>query len=250
MDIHHEEREVTAVHLREQLQQRIDQVETRIRAACERAKRARDEITLVSVTKSATDEVLALLPEVGMFDLGENRPQELWRRKELLNESSQIRWHLIGHLQRNKIERTLPIAQLIHSVDSVRLLQSLERATMGRTSPLDVLLEFNTSAEASKLGFDPSEAMGIVEELCSLRQVRVMGLMTMAAPEEEAERCRPSFTRLRELRDQLAREVGKWHPMRFLSMGMSNDFEIAIEEGATHVRIGSALFAGLEVDAG
>jgi pyridoxal phosphate enzyme (YggS family) len=176
-------------------------------------------------------------------DLGENRPQELWHKAALLPNT--VHWHLVGHLQRNKIERTLPLVQLIHSADSLRLLEALEKEAAKRGSPVSVLLEVNASRESSKQGFLPEEVPPLVPAIANLRQVRVVGLMTMAALEAEPERCRPTFAAVRLLRDRLAREVGLPHTLEHLSMGMSNDFEVAVEEGATLVRLGTALFEGL-----
>lgn len=217
-------------------------VEERIAKACARAGRKRSEVTLVAVTKSVAPEIAALLPELGVRDLGENRPQELWRKSELLTKD--VHWHLIGHLQRNKIERTLPFVQRIHSVDSVKLLEALdqEAAKQGRT--LDVLLEVNVSGEASKQGFSVSgleEGIGVFRKLT---QVRIDGLMTMA-PLQDADACRPTFAGLRAARDFLRLRLGESHPLAHLSMGMSNDFEVAIEEGATLVRLGTILFEGV-----
>jgi pyridoxal phosphate enzyme (YggS family) len=222
---------------------RLHAVEERIRAACRRAGRDRAEVTLVAVTKSVPVEVAALLPDLGILDLGESRPQELWRKADAL--PSTVRWHLIGHLQRNKVERTLPLVHMIHSVDSVRLLEALEREAAKRVQVLNVLLEVNASAEASKHGFPPQDVPHLAGKLRELRHVRVQGLMTMAAYEAEPERCRVTYAALRALREGLRTAVGPAQPLAHLSMGMSNDFEVAIEEGATLVRIGSALFEGL-----
>jgi pyridoxal phosphate enzyme (YggS family) len=220
------------------LRRRLDAVEERLRRACARAGRQRAEVTLVAVTKKVATAVAALLPKLGVVDLGENRPQELWRKAEAL--SGDIRWHLIGHLQRNKIERTLNLVHCIHSVDSLRLLQALEEAAAGRAVPLPVLIEVNASREASKGGFTPDEVPTLVPHINALGHVQVCGLMTMAAFEEDPERCRPTFRELRELRDRLGTNLQ--HPCEQLSMGMTNDFEVAVEEGATFVRIGTALF--------
>src|SRR5262249_27317417 len=146
------------------------------------------------------------------------------------------------------IERTVPLVHRIHSVDSVRLLQALDSLPVERR--VEVLLEFNCGGEASKQGFSPAEAAGLAEVLRGVKLVRVVGLVTMAPYEEEPERCRPVFAHLRQLRDQLRREVGDIHPLGELSMGMSNDFEAAVEEGSTVVRLGSVLFSGLPVACG
>ncbi len=216
-------------------------VEDRLTTACRHAGRARADVTLIAVTKTVSGEVAALLPALGVLDLGESRPQELWRKAAVLLPP--VRWHLIGHLQRNKIERTLPLVERMHSVDSVRLLKALEDACRQASRTLPVLLEVNASREANKHGFTLEEVPELTPTLAELKHVRVEGLMTMAAYEEEAERTRPTFAALRLLRDQLAATLGR--PLPHLSMGMSNDFVIAVEEGATMVRLGSMLFEGL-----
>jgi pyridoxal phosphate enzyme (YggS family) len=234
---------VTEARLSPTIAARLAAVEERLRAACRRAGRPRGDVTLVAVTKTVPVEVAALLPGLGLLDLGENRPQELWRKAAALPPA--VRWHLIGHLQRNKVERTLPLVYRIHSVDSLRLLQALEEEAGRRQTPIEVLLEVNASREASKHGFVPEEVPGLAPALAGLRHVRVGGLMTMAAYEEDPERCRPTFAALRGLRDRLRAELGPAHPLAHLSMGMSNDFEVAVEEGATLVRLGTVLFEGL-----
>ena len=219
------------------LRENLARIEERIVAACGRAGRSRESVTLVAVTKSVTPEVAALLPALGVRDLGENRPQELWRKAEALPEPRfGVRWHFIGHLQRNKIERTVPLLTCIHSIDSVRLLDALE----AHGTPLEGFLEFNCSGEASKGGFAPDEVETLAQRIAALKHVRITGVMTMAAPlgeEDDPEAARGSFAQLRALGQRLG--------VPHLSMGMSGDFELAIEEGATHIRIGSTLFEGL-----
>jgi pyridoxal phosphate enzyme (YggS family) len=224
------------------LQANLDAVEERIVKACVRVGRARSEVTLIAVTKTVSAEVAALLPELGLRDLGESRPQELWRKAEILPPNT--RWHFIGHLQRNKIERTLPLVQMIHAVDSLRLLQALEQEAARQQRIVSILLEVNASGEANKQGFAPTALLALLPILSGLKQVQVRGLMTMAAL-QEAGACRPTFATLREVRDQLQTKLGGSHSIEHLSMGMSNDFEIAIEEGATFIRLGTVLFEGL-----
>jgi pyridoxal phosphate enzyme (YggS family) len=225
--------------LRDRLNERLTDVERRIAAACARAGRPRSEVTLVAVTKTVGVELAGLLPALGVSDLGENRPQELWRKAAAL--PADVRWHLIGHLQRNKVERTLPLVHRIHSADSVRLLDAIAEEARREVRTVPVLLEVNASGEASKSGFAPAEVLPLVARLRALRPVRIDGLMTMAAL-QEPEACRPTFRTLRDLRDRMRQELPE---VVHLSMGMSNDFEVAIEEGATHVRLGSVLFEGL-----
>lgn len=225
----------------EQLQHHLAAVEQRLVAACRRASRERSEVTLVAVTKSVTAEVAGLLPRLGVIELGESRPQELWRKAPVVGAAH---WHLIGHLQRNKIERTLPLVERIHSVDSERLLVALELEAGKQNRTVKAFLEVNVSGEANKNGFAPEDLLPLLPTIRGLRHVHVEGLMTMAAL-QEAEACRPTFVKLRELRDPLRKELQAPHAIQHLSMGMSNDFEVAVEEGATFVRLGSVLFEGL-----
>lgn len=225
------------------LRRNLAAVEDRLTAACRRAGRRRADVTLVAVTKTVPVEAAALLPDLGVLDLGENRPQELWRKAAALPSS--VRWHMIGHLQRNKIERTVPLTTLIHSVDRMSLVQALEEWAAKADRTVEVLLEANVSGEGSKQGFGREELLGAVGDLASLKRVRIRGLMTMA-PLQEAEACRPVFAGLRALRDRLAADLAGVHPVEDLSMGMSNDFEVAVEEGATYVRLGTVLWEAEE----
>ncbi len=227
----------------ETLQTRLAAVEHRLLAACARVGRPRSDVTLVAVTKTASVEVAAAVVDLGVHDLAENRPQELWRKATTLPSS--VRWHLIGHLQRNKIERTLPLVCRIHSVDSLRLLEALDAEAVRRDVQSEVLLEVNASGEATKGGFAVDEVAALAPAVKNLHGIHVGGLMTLAAYEEDPELCRPTFTKLRNLRDRLQSATGS--PMPDLSMGMSNDFEIAVEEGATLIRLGTVLFEGLSV---
>jgi len=227
--------------LRRQLQDRLLAVEERLTAACHRCGRARPDVTLVAVTKTISPQLAALLPDVGVIDLGESRPQELWRKAAVL---SSVRWHMIGHLQSNKIERTLPLTHLIHGVDSVRLLHALDAEAGRQQRTIAVLLQFNTSDEASKHGFAVADVDELADVIPTLTHVHVRGLMTMAAF-QEAEACRPCFSLLRQVRDRLRSRLAEPHILEHLSMGMTNDFEIAVEEGATLVRLGTILFDGL-----
>jgi pyridoxal phosphate enzyme (YggS family) len=230
--------------MRSFLADRLHAVEQRIQAACRRAGRLREAVTLVVVTKTVPVEAAALLPGLGILHLGESRPQELWRKAA--NLPSSVHWHLIGHLQRNKVERTLPLVELIHAVDSERLLLALEAEARRRERVVDILLEINASREPAKHGFKPEAVRSLMPRLAESRHVRLRGFMTMAAFEEDPERCRSTFAEVRNLRDRLRGELPLPHEVEQLSMGMSNDFEVAIEEGATLVRIGTALWEGLQ----
>ncbi len=229
------------------LRDNLARVETQIAAACDKVGRARQEVTLVAVTKSVSPQVAGLLPGLGVHHLGESRPQELWRKAAALPRS--IHWHQVGHLQTNKIERTLPLCQLIHSVDTVHLIQALEKEAARQQHTVDVLLEVNASREENKHGFAPEQLESVLPQLTSLQHVRVRGLMTMAAYDDDPEHCRPTFALLRTLLDRLAQQVPPPHRMEDLSMGMSNDFAVAIEEGATLIRLGTILFEGVVPEA-
>jgi PLP dependent protein len=230
------------------VQERLQAVEERLQAACRRSGRSRQDVTLVAVTKTISAELAAMLPQWGMVELGENRPQELARKVNLNScefSNQDVHWHMIGHLQRNKIELVLPLVHLIHSVDSLRLLNALDREADRLGLSPEVLLQFNTSGETSKQGFDPSHIVEEASAILALKCVKVCGLMTMAAY-QEPESCRPCFVRLRCLRDDLQAILGPGHPLKSLSMGMTNDFDVAVEEGATLVRLGTILFDGLQ----
>ncbi len=223
------------------LQKNLDKVEERIASSCEKVARKRNEVTLVGVSKTVDSSLAKLLMEKGIAHLGESRPQELWNKaSHLLN----AHWHFIGHMQRNKIDKTLPLIHLFHSVDSLRLLQALEGECQKQNLKLDFLIEVNISGEENKQGFDPSSVLGLASELMALKHLQCQGLMGMAAYALEKEKCRPAFQLLRKTRDELSDLLGRKLPE--LSMGMSNDFEIAIEEGATLIRLGSILWEGLE----
>jgi pyridoxal phosphate enzyme (YggS family) len=236
----------TQSRLKEVLTERMRAVEERIHAACRCAGRSRAEVILVAVTKTISAEIAALLPQLGILDLGESRPQELWRKAAQLSKvAPPARWHQVGHLQRNKIEATLPLVHLIHSVDSVRLLNALDREATKQQRTAVVLLEVNVSREANKHGFSPQEIPGLAKPINDLKHVQVAGLMTMAALESDTQECRWTFAELRQLRDRCRPDFPPPHDLCQLSMGMTNDFEVAIEEGATLIRLGTVLFEGL-----
>ena len=225
--------------LRAVLGERIAGVRARIADACRRAGRDPAGVALVAVTKTVSPRVAAVAAELGCADLGEGRPQELWKKAEAVPFA---RWHLVGHLQRNKIDRTVPLVALVHSVDSERVLDALDAFGRGRGAPVPVLLEVNCSGEASKGGFAPDAVPVACDRAVSLAGVDVRGLMTMAAFAADPQGTRPTFAALRGLRDRLRARTGL--ALADLSMGMSNDFEVAVEEGATLVRVGTTLFEG------
>jgi pyridoxal phosphate enzyme (YggS family) len=223
----------------------LARVREQIAAAAQHSGRQASAVTLLAVTKYVSPDLTAQLLAAGCYDLGESRPQDLWAKAAALG-NPRIRWHLIGHLQRNKLRRTLPLVTLLHSVDSVRLLEAIEaEAALAGLEP-QVLLEVNISQDVTKTGL-PADALPLLlEQAGALAHVRVRGLMGMASLEGGLEVARREFARLRELRDRLAPRCAPKDSLAELSMGMSGDFAVAIEEGATIVRVGSALFEGLE----
>jgi len=225
------------------IQSNLAEVREGIAAACRRNGRDPDDVTLVAVTKYAQPEWVRELAALGVTDLGESRPQQLLQRAGEFGDP--VRWHLVGHLQRNKVRKVLPVAALIHSVDSVRLLSAVDRIAEEEGLTPRVLLEVNVSGEAAKDGFAPQELIEQWEEILAVKHVRIDGLMTMAPFADEPENSRRYFRELCRLRDSLRDRSPARLPLPELSMGMSRDFEVAVEEGATLVRIGRRLFAGL-----
>ena len=219
----------------------LRRVRERIARAAEAAGRKADDVTLVGVTKYVGTPQVRELIDAGCMELGESRPQELWNKADELNVP--VHWHLIGHLQRNKLRRTLPLVSLIHSVDSERLLaaidgewQSFSTTQNRQLPPIRVLLEMNTSGEAAKHGLAPDALEPVLVAAREFPHVEVCGLMTMAALEGGPDVAARNFAALRTLAD-------RFH-LQERSMGMSGDFEVAIREGATIVRVGSALWEG------
>jgi pyridoxal phosphate enzyme (YggS family) len=249
---------------RSPLAEKLDEVRGRIAAAATKAKREPSEVTLIAVTKSAAPEQIREVLSLGVADLGESRVQVLAQRAAQLDEflkrrqvhgdtaaaaaapamPDKIRWHMIGHLQRNKLKQLLPFVHAIHSIDSLRLAEDLDvqAAKLGRRIP--VMLQVNASEEPQKHGVAVGASVHLAEQIDSMPNLQFVGLMTMAAFDGDERQTRSTFARTREIFEEM-----KWHKiggtnLRHLSMGMSNDFEHAIAEGATMVRIGTTLFGG------
>jgi len=223
-------------------------VVARVAAAAKKAKRSPDDIALVAVTKYASEEEVRALLSLGVLDLGEGRAQLLEERAAMLSSRTKepVRWHMIGHLQRNKIKGVAPVCALIHSVDSLRLAEDLHDWAARHDAVVDILIQVNASGEASKSGVHPAAAFHLAEQIETMAHVRLRGLMTMAAPAEtpaELETiARPAFARTRLVFEEIRRASFCNPDFNVLSMGMSGDFETAIEEGANVVRVGSAIF--------
>ncbi len=226
------------------LKDNLGAIQSRIAAAAARANRDLSAITLVAVTKSVDTEMARLLIEAGARDLGENRVQEGEAKRRILGDRCE--WHMIGHLQTNKVKKTLAIFNMIHAVDSERLLREISRRADSDGLRPGVLLEVNVSGEESKYGLRPADVERLASLAGELPAVELRGLMTMAPWNPDPETARPVFRELAAIHRSL-KESGRAGP-RFdsLSMGMSGDFEPAVEEGATHVRVGTALFEGIE----
>ena len=242
---------------RSPLADKLEQVRERISVAAGKAKRDPAEITLVAVTKTAAPEQIREALQLGVQDLGESRVQVLTQRAAQLNEflarraahgdggfPEKARWHLIGHLQRNKVKPVLPLVSLIHSVDSLRLAEELDTQAAKLDKRVPLLLQVNASEEPQKFGVAVGAAVHLAEQIDSMPNLQLVGLMTMAPLDAAEFVLRQCFSRTREIFEEM-----RWHKiggagLRHLSMGMSNDFEMAIQEGATMVRIGTALFGG------
>lgn len=218
----------------------IEQVYDRIARACGRCGRNSDEVQLVAVTKNVDVARIRTAIEAGVRVLGENRVQEALPKFQEIG--SEVQWHMIGHLQRNKVKQALQFAEMIQSVDSLRLAREIQKQAGKLNRQVDILLEVNTSGEESKFGFRPEETLNAVREISSLFALKIRGLMTIGAFLPNPNDARPAFGLLRELGEQVDDLNMENVDMDILSMGMTDDFEVAIEEGATMVRIGRLIF--------
>lgn len=222
------------------LRENLEVVESRIEAACKRAGRDRSEVTLIAVSKTKPVEMLQEVYDAGIREFGENKPQELKEKYPQLPQD--IHWHMIGHLQRNKIKYVIERACLIHSVDSVSLAEAIDHEAQKRGLIMPVLVEVNVAKEDTKDGILPEEAEDFIQTISKLPNIRVQGLMTIAPFTENAEENRVHFAALRKLYVDIADKNIDNVVMRDLSMGMTGDYEVAIEEGATMVRVGTGIF--------
>jgi PLP dependent protein len=224
---------------RQRLVETLPDVRARIERAATRGGRRAGDVRLVVVTKGHPLEAVEAALEAGLRDLGENRIEELEEKAARLG-GADVRWHMIGHVQRRTAPRLRDMAYMVHSLDSLRLAERLERTAPPGTEPLRVLVQVNTSGETSKSGFEPAEVGEALERLAGFPSMHVEGLMTMAPFTEDERVLRRTFGDLRALQEQLRERVPTYRGIE-LSMGMSNDFELAVEEGSTIVRVGTAL---------
>lgn len=245
--------------MRRKLSDNVKRVRDRIGAACAKAGRPIDSVMLVAVTKTIEVDIVRQGLELGLTELGESRVQELCKRASMIEEYRSRRslvggresappspnWHMIGHLQRNKVKTVLPWCRIVHSVDSLRLADEISRVSTSLKRTTDVLVQVNVSEEKTKFGVVVGATSYLIQDIRQMPSIRVVGLMTMAPESADAEDARPHFARLRELFEEIATEHAAGPEFRHLSMGMSGDYETAIEEGATMVRLGHALYEGV-----
>ncbi|MCH8251907.1 MAG: YggS family pyridoxal phosphate-dependent enzyme [Planctomycetes bacterium] len=246
--------------MKRKLAENWKRITERVGDACHRVGRDPTDVTIVAVTKSVTPNVIRTLIEMGIHDLGENRVQQLTKRAAMVNEwfkrrsldSSSVPpprpvWHMIGHLQRNKVAAVLPWVRLVHSVDSLRLAEEIDSQAGKLKTTMRVLLEVDAADEPSKYGVAVAATTHLGEQIASLPHIELCGLMAMAPLTSDESRIRFTFERVKDLFDEIVSEGSCGDSFRMLSLGMSNDFEYGIEAGATYIRIGSALFEGIEL---
>lgn len=218
----------------------LKEVEAKIEAACKRAGRDRSEVTLIAVSKTKPVEMLEEAYGTGIREFGENKVQEMMDKYEVMPKD--IHWHMIGHLQRNKVKYLMGKAALIHSVDSLRLAEEISAQSVKHEVTTDILIEVNIAGEETKFGTDREEAIALVEAAAKLPNINICGLMTIAPFVENSEDNRKYFQQIRQLSVDIKEKNIDNVDMRILSMGMTGDYEVAIEEGATMVRVGTGIF--------
>ena len=224
----------------EMLKTNLEQVEERICAACQRAGRRRGDVTLIAVSKTKPVEMLREAYNLGVRVFGENKVQEIRDKYPLMPEDTE--WHMIGHLQTNKVKYIVDKVKLIHSVDSLKLAQAIEKEAEKHDRTVDILLEVNVAEETSKFGLKTVEVLPVFEQIAQLDHIKIRGLMTIAPFVDDPEKNRPVFADLHKLYVDIKEKNIDNGTVSILSMGMTNDYETAIEEGATMVRIGTGIF--------
>ncbi|MFH1414283.1 MAG: YggS family pyridoxal phosphate-dependent enzyme [Candidatus Omnitrophota bacterium] len=223
----------------------LNRIKERIARVCSKINREVESITIVAVAKNRTAEQIKEAVEAGISDIGENRVQEALVKFDELRVISyelRLKWHMVGHLQSNKVKDAVKLFDLIHSVDSLKLAEEIDKQAKKIDKIQDVLIEINASGEAFKYGFKPQEAIEVVKDMASLKNLSIKGLMTVAPIVDNPEKTKPYFRMLREIRDRINEHQVSSIKHQVLSMGMSDDFEAAIEEGADIVRLGRAIF--------
>lgn len=222
------------------IKENITQIQEKINNVCQRCKRAPEDVTLIAVSKTKPAEAVLEAIEAGQKDFGENKVQELCDKIDIIPDN--VRWHLIGHLQTNKVKYVIGKTFLIHSVDSLRLAQKIQDEAFKKQTHVDILIQVNVANEATKFGLSVEETPKIIEEIAQFPNVHIKGLMTIAPFSETGEQNRAFFRKLKQLSVDINDKNIDNVSMSVLSMGMSHDFETAIEEGATYVRVGTSIF--------
>ena len=220
---------------------RIAEVRSEIRLRCEKVNRDPSEVTLIAVSKTKPLSMILEALECGQTEFGENKVQEMCEKQAQIPERP-VHWHLIGHLQSNKVKKAVSVADMIHSVDSLSLAKEIDKYAEKSGKCQDILIEVNVAAEESKFGVTPEEVLPLVKEIALLQNVRLRGFMTVAPYTDDAETNRPYFRRMHDLMVDINRKNIDNISVDVLSMGMSGDYGVAVEEGATHVRVGTYLF--------
>ena len=222
------------------IRENVQFARNKIAEACRRSGRKSEEIELVAITKTVDVEQINEAIEAGIRVVGENRVQEAWRKFQEVGEK--VHWHMVGHLQINKVKRVLQFADMIHSVDSVYLAREIQTQAKKLDRTIEILIQVNTSGEESKFGLEPEATIGAIEEVSTLPNLKIKGLMTIGAFLSNPEDVRPCFKLLHDLKDRVNERGITSVEIGTLSMGMTNDYDIAIEEGSTMVRVGTAIF--------
>ena len=222
------------------LADKLNHVKENIREACDASGRSPEEVTLIAVSKTKPVEMLKEAYDAGARVFGENKVQEIMDKYDLM--PSDVQWHMIGHLQRNKVKYIIDKVAMIHSVDSVRLAETIEKEAAKKDLCMPVLVEVNVAQEESKFGLSVEEVVPFLEEICSYRHIKVMGLMTIAPFVADPEENRAVFQKLKKLSVDIEAKNINNIVMSVLSIGMTNDYQVAVEEGATMVRVGTGIF--------
>ena len=223
------------------LKENLEEVEEKIAKACERAGRAREEVTLIAVSKTKPIEMLQEIYDDGIGDFGDIKVQDVTDKFEVMPKD--MKWHMIGHLQRNKVKYIVDKVTLIHSVDSLRLAETISREAEKKGVTVPILIEVNIAGEETKFGLSSKEeVISLTEQIAALPNLSVKGLMTVAPPAKDPEEYRPFFREIRQLSVDITNKNIDNVSMEILSMGMTNDYTVAIEEGATMVRVGTGIF--------
>jgi hypothetical protein len=237
----------------QQVRQRWQALQASVADCCRRSGRPSDSVRIVGVSKYVDVQATGWLVQAGCADLGESRPQAIWEKSASIQVSAQppekpaVRWHLLGHLQRNKVRRTIPLVHCIHSIDSIRLLDQIQRDAADLQLVVRGLAEVNVTTDPSKTGMAPNQLESLLERAVDCPNVRIEGLMGMSRVGGTNDQIRGDFGTIRRIRDALQQKFSEKFSLDSLSMGMSGDYPLAIEEGATLIRIGSSLWEGIGV---